>query len=287
MNKKLIDTLTPNFNILVEKNEPFLEEVNKYLQDLLEINHKIHYIDQIDKKYLEEYFLASDLFIVYKKTNKDLLNRALENFLPILFIDTEDLPSFYALHIKDEPPQKIAAIIALLADNRRLRRKIIQHQIEKTNIRPEIIYQIEGSFDSSYSLAIVNREISRALNKKHPDKVALYSTDGYGDFDPDKEFLEENPDIKHMYQKSKKAYHAPVVLRNPYPPRVYDMKGHINAMTSYGWEESEYPKEYLEDFNKYLDILPIMSPYVEKVMIDNGIKIPVKTVGIGVDHILK
>jgi len=190
------------------------------------------------------------------------------------------------LVINNEKLERIAGLIKVLFFNRRFRREIVKYQIKKINLEPKVLIQIEGSFDSSYSLAIVNREIARALNKIYPNKVSLYSTDGYGDFKPSKKFLKNNPDIEKMNKLSEKFLHAPIVLRNPYPPRVHDMKGLINAMTSYGWEESEYPKEYLEKFNLYLDVLPVMSPYVKKVMIDNGIKIPVEVVGIGVDHIL-
>ncbi len=75
-------------------------------------------------------------------------------------------------------------------------------------------------------------------------------------------------------------------MRNLYPPRVYDAKGLINLTNSYGWEESAFPQEYLTSFNKYLDALPVMSSYVQKVMIDNGLSITAPVIGVGVDHML-
>jgi len=44
-------------------------------------------------------------------------------------------------------------------------------------------WRIEGPYDSSYSLALVNREIARALQGLSHD-VALHSTEGPGDFTP-------------------------------------------------------------------------------------------------------
>ena len=53
---------------------------------------------------------------------------------------------------------------------------------------------IEGPFDSSYSLALLNRELARALRDANID-VQLRSSEGPGDFDPDPAFLGRNPDL--------------------------------------------------------------------------------------------
>ena len=247
--------------------------------------------------------------------------------VPVVAYDAPDSNVKYTLNgggvlFEEKSFKHIAGLLSLISKNRALRREIIKTQREALKIyenfnviqkfinflqglgvevderkkeqvlssqkkNRDMKIQIEGPFDSSYSLAIVNREMARALDKLFPNKVSLYSTEGYGDFPPNREFLEENPDVKRMWQLGEKGYRADIVTRNLYPPRVYDMKGLINLMNSYGWEESEFPKDYLENFNRYLDALPVMSPYVKKVMIDNGISIPVFEVGIGVDHVLK
>jgi len=284
---EVIDQLTPYFNFLYLGPEEYFEKLREYLDKFMEVDYKLHNVKKINDEFLNSYYRAGDIFIVKNSIEDKYLDLALKNFLPIVAIDLQEEESEYiALFLNNESFERVSALLTLLQKNRKLRRGIIKYQIEKTKIEPRIKIQIEGSFDSSYSLAIVNREVARALNKIFPKQVALYSTDGYGDFKPNRNFLRKNPDIAEMYKLSEKAMHTFIVLRNPYPPRVYDMKGFINGMTSYGWEESEYPKEFLEDFNRYLDLLPVMSPYVKKVMIDNGIEIPVYTVGIGVDHIL-
>jgi glycosyltransferase involved in cell wall biosynthesis len=213
----------------------------------------------------------------------------------------------------------MAGFLSLLANNRNLRRAIIKKQrinIEKyqykkikyelatflnnlnlTNINLQNMQnissskttkiQIEGPFDSSYSLALLNREMAKSLNKIIPNEVALFSTEGPGDFKPNQQYLEKNNFFDKMYQKSKKANVADVVLRNLYPPRVYDAKGLINLTNSYGWEESTFPEEYISDFNKYLDALPVTSKYVQKVMIDNGLAIPAPVIGDGITHMLE
>ncbi len=159
------------------------------------------------------------------------------------------------------------------------------NKLVSTNITIKSI-RIEGPFDSSYSLAILNREMAKALNKFFPGKVHLYSMEGYGDFEPNIDFLNKNRILYEMYENGKRIKNPDVVLRNLYPPRVCDAKGQVKLMNSYGWEESVFPESFVEEFNNYLTALPVMSEYVKKVMIDNGVFIPIFVVGDGVDHVL-
>jgi glycosyltransferase involved in cell wall biosynthesis len=162
----------------------------------------------------------------------------------------------------------------------------INYEIRSNSNIDRIKYQFEGPFDSSYSLAILNREMASSMNRKYTGAVSLFSTEGGGDFKPNQEFIKDMEDVISMSAKSKKALRSDVLLRNLYPPRVNDMRGLINLMNSYGWEESSFPKEYIDNFNKHLDALPVMSKYVQKVMKDNGLVIPAPVVGVGIDHIL-
>ena len=67
---------------------------------------------------------------------------------------------------------------------------------------------IEGPFDSSYSLALLNRELARALRGKGVD-VALRSTEGPGDFDPDPTFMAQNPDLGRWQWRARRR-HSPL-----------------------------------------------------------------------------
>ncbi len=162
----------------------------------------------------------------------------------------------------------------------------VQKNIEY-NRKDRIEYQFEGPFDSSYSLAILNRYSALTFENIYPNRVSLFSTEGGGDYKPNREFLKENPKIDKMYRKSKKGLNGKVVLRNLYPPRVTGMRGDFNILNSYGWEESGFPREYVEQFNQNLDGITVMSEYVKSVLIANGVTIPIEVVGLGVNHILK
>lgn len=149
----------------------------------------------------------------------------------------------------------------------------------------EIIWRIEGPFDSSYSLALLNREIARALQKQGV-KVVLFSTEGPGDFVPSPSFLSANQDLAQMSALSNTIDHneASVVSRNLYPPRVADMRCHINIMHSYAWEETNYPFAWTKNFNLYLSGLTCLSEHVKKTMRDNGVSVRMIVSGCGVDH---
>lgn len=148
-----------------------------------------------------------------------------------------------------------------------------------------VTWRVEGPFDSTYSLALVNREIARALDQKG-DIVSLHSTEGPGDFEPDEEFLHIHADLKRFNDLSKndEIINYDVQSRNIYPPRVADMCGKINMLHNYAWEESGFPAEWVEDFNDYLDTIACVSNHVRNILINNGVALPMFVCGNGVDH---
>lgn len=149
----------------------------------------------------------------------------------------------------------------------------------------QITWRIEGPFDSTYSLALVNREVARALeNLGH--RVVLHSTEGPGDFHPDENYLKDNNDLQLMYRRSDEVKHidADVVSRNLYPPRVSDMTARLNFLHAYGWEESGFPLDWVDTFNASLQGMTVMSDHVRKIMIDHGVTVPVELSSLGVDH---
>lgn len=147
-------------------------------------------------------------------------------------------------------------------------------------------WQIEGPFDSSYSLAIVNRELARALGQSH-NNLGLRSMEGGGDFKPNPAFLAANPDCAALVERAVRATDAPdVTLRFCYPPHVDDMTGQTRVVHSYGWEETGFPVNYVSAFNRKLDLITVLSEFVKKVLQDNGVRVPIAVSGAGVDHLL-
>jgi len=175
----------------------------------------------------------------------------------------------------------LTACAAAIADNQeqaaRLRRPL--------HLPERLTWRIEGPFDSSYSLALLNRETARALDMLG-HRVALHSTEGPGDFPPRDAFLQANEDLARLHAECRKVSQegSDVVSRNLYPPRVSDMKGRLNLLHHYAWEESGFPLEWADDFSVYLDGVTCLSDHVQKVLIDHGVTSRLSVSGCGVDH---
>ena len=237
--------------------------------------------------------------------------------LPVMAYNSSNIKSTLnkgGILFDEKEPKQIASLIEILRQNPAFRTEILRTQKKAIQIyrhdnivaklvsflndfgvtctykpkkrQKQPLFQFEGPFDSSYSLAMLNRHSALAFEKKYPLEVALYSTEGYGDFEPNERFLKEHPSIKKMYEKSQKALPCKVVFRNLYPPRVTGMKGEINLLNAYGWEESAFPRKYVQSFNENLNGITVMSEYVKKVLINNGVRVPIAVVGLGAEHIL-
>jgi glycosyltransferase involved in cell wall biosynthesis len=147
-------------------------------------------------------------------------------------------------------------------------------------------YQIEGPFETSYSLALVNREVAFALNRKDPGRVGVFATEGPGDYQPDRNAINAIPGLGNLWQRGKKGSRADVVIRNLYPPRVADMDGLVNFLY-FAWEESGLNPAWVASFNLHLDGMTVLSEYIKKVLLDNGVFVPSIAAGCGIDHLAR
>ena len=178
-------------------------------------------------------------------------------------------------------PQDMLAVANCLARNET---EVIRARAQASH-GGALNWRVEGPFDSTYSLALVNREAARALAALG-HHVVLHSTEGPGDFDASPAFLALHPDLAGMHRRAAGQGHAnvDVVSRNLYPPRVADMAGSLNLLHHYAWEESGFPAEWVEHFNRHLQGITCTSSHVMKVLQDNGVRVPMAVIGNGVDH---
>ncbi len=146
--------------------------------------------------------------------------------------------------------------------------------------------QIDGPFTGSYSLAMVNREMARALEALYSKSVSIsFDTHPEGPQDPGPDELAQDTDVARLYRCQRDPRKRWVMLYNSYPPLVLDRPEALSLTNAYGWEESEFPAEFVRGFNTHLQGLSLMSGYVLKVMQDNGVALPMTVVGLGVDHL--
>ncbi len=218
------------------------------------------------------------------------------------------------LLLDDNDPDTVAATLAILDDEPELRRRLIlagrrnldrfersatvsrltRFLRETLDIQlpdpkpsrpdtPQPQWRIDGPFDSSYSLAVVNRSLAEALEQQKVD-VGLHSTEGPGDFAPNDAFLAANPGVAALWQRSQSMDRPDIVLRNLYPPRVSDIHAPTRLLASWGWEESGLPVEWIAHFNQ-LNLITTVSRYVARILVDNGVRVPVAVVGNGAEHL--
>lgn len=189
-----------------------------------------------------------------------------------------------ALACSLKPPPQREALNALAISLERNERAIADFHRPGT-LPARIAWRVEGPFDSSYSLALVNREFARALAALGHD-VTVHSTEGTGDFSPDPAFLVANPDLHLMHQRATitTAADADVSSRNLFPPRVDNMGSRANLMHCFAWEESGFPEAWAHAFNQHLQGLLVTSKHVRKVLLDAGVTVPVLVCGNGTDH---
>lgn len=147
-------------------------------------------------------------------------------------------------------------------------------------------WRVEGApFDSTYSLALVNRETARAMAELGW-QVELQNGEGAENSPVNPEFLAANPDLVPMHRRAAERGRdgSYGTSRLNYPPRVADMTGQIKALHHYAWEETGYPQNWIDDFNSHLTMMTTLATHIEKIMIDNGVCVPLVTSGCGVDH---
>ncbi len=196
----------------------------------------------------------------------------------------------FALIVEQDTPEAVAASLAVVLEDRCIGRQMVlagwrAAGIDIDHIQPFI--QVEGPIDSSYSLAIVNREVARKLSALHPEgKISVLPLDI--ETQPcraDEAFLQQNTDIAEMYDLGQKGLRPLVSARYHYPPHVSNARGVVSILSNYGWEESAYPWEYIEEFNLCLDGISVASNYVARVLKDNGLRIPVRVTHTGADQL--
>jgi glycosyltransferase involved in cell wall biosynthesis len=149
----------------------------------------------------------------------------------------------------------------------------------------KLTWRIEGPFDSTYSLALVNREYAKGLDREG-QVVSLFSSEGPGDFLPSEKFLADHDEERRLWDATQKitADNAFVLSRFMFPPRVKDMKGRVNMLHCYCWEETIFPEKWVKEFNEHLQLITTASQFVKDVLINSGVTVPILVVGLGVDH---
>jgi len=203
--------------------------------------------------------------------------------------------------LRDKSPKQVAATVQALRDDSDLRDRLVARQLVRVNqvqrfdvpaflgrivdrasgANQPLEVQVQGPFETSYSLAVLNREIACGLEGLPDRAVSIYATEGPGDYVPDPVNLALHPHATELMHRSLDVPYPHVVIRQMWPPRVIDSPGGI-TIEYFGWEESRIPQDMVDDFNRYLNGVGVMSTFVRDVLRNSGVDIPIRVVGIGV-----
>jgi glycosyltransferase involved in cell wall biosynthesis len=143
--------------------------------------------------------------------------------------------------------------------------------------------QVQGPFETSYSLAMMNRSLADALDGTPDRAISIYATEGPGDYQPSERDLAFHPQATMLFRRSRDVPYPHVVIRQMWPPRLIDTPGGLTC-EYFGWEESRIPNPMVDDFNRYLEGIGVMSHFVKEVLRDSGVDVPIEVVWNGVDH---
>lgn len=147
-------------------------------------------------------------------------------------------------------------------------------------------YVIEGPYESSYSLAYVNREIARALTELPACNAHILPGEGTESYKVDRAAEENLPAaIRRLVTPLPLTSDPIVTIRNTYPPRPNGLLGDVRLL-HFAWEESIISAALAEMMNVHLDGVVVPSEFVRHVLRDSGVRRPVAVIGHGIDNLL-
>lgn len=297
-----------NSNLLLvgDLGGAYIEYLKKVCIEL-DIEDRVYFLGKISEEHLKACYEIADLFLCmseHEGFGVPLLE-AMVMSVPVIAFSSSAISETMGgkgILVLNKDYSEIASLAHEVITDKDLQSKIIQMQkkrIEKlksTDTKKILLQaienlvsskrtrtiQIQGPFESSYSLAIVNRKLSESLDKLEKDNISIYCTEGPGDYKPKEADLKDKPHAKALWEKAKEVIFPDVTIRNMYPPRVADVNGGLNFQL-FGWEEDRVPERYVRDFNRYLNGIGSMSEFVTRSLMNSGTQIPVKTIGIGVE----
>jgi glycosyltransferase involved in cell wall biosynthesis len=303
-----------------EENSPYIGKLRRMIADH-DLGGIIHLPGKVSDTDLYGWYRATDVLLSLSDHEGFCmpLVEAMAVDLPVVAYGSGNVPSTLdgaGLLLERKWPDETAALIAHLLRDRALQRKLIARgrtrlaSLEPLTIRaqlarylssvgiecsaPTVIdtrlkaratWQVEGPCETSYSLAIVNRELAGALNRAAPGTVGILPMEGTGDYTVDQAAVDRIPGLPALVDRGSPQAKPKVALRNCYPPRVHDMDGVVNLL-QLAWEESRIPPEWVASFNTSLDAVAVPTRFVRKVLIDAGVTLPIRVSGHGIDHIL-
>lgn len=147
--------------------------------------------------------------------------------------------------------------------------------------------QINGPFFTNYSYARMNRGLGLALDKIQKEfSISLYGDKDKIDYYPSESELEKKLDLKRLFKNNPEN---DVVIYNNFPKSgtsLHDLESlpGKTKLAYIAWEESIYPKQWVDEINKNLHGVMTISSFTKEVLKNSGVKVPIESVPIALDN---
>jgi glycosyltransferase involved in cell wall biosynthesis len=300
----------PDANLHLVGNDYFSIYVRS-LRELvrsLGISDAVHFTGKISANALKAYFETASLFLCMSEHEGYCvpLLEAMASDVPIIAYRTSAVPETLGgagLLVDTKDPMAIGELIhGVLSDSGLVRemterqrqrmselaqtdtRAILTSVLDRVSTKRAVrTLLVEGTFEDSYSLSIVNRKQAEALHQRGTFDVGIRAFNGLQPYTPNEQTLADKPLAKQLWQKSRALAYPDVAIRFTYPPQISDMRAGLNLVGSWGWEESHVPRTFVESFNRYADGIGVLSNFVKDSLVSSGCTVPVQVVGCGVE----
>lgn len=285
---------------------PYVESVRQLIDDLAIGEHVTLHGKVTTTELHHRYATAGALVSLSQHEGFGVpLLEAMSAGVPVIALDTSAVAETMGgagLLIGSDDPTTVAASAYLVLADTDVRRATIEAQhrrvafveaFDTARLLSDVIasverggthstsIQIQGPFETSYSLANLNRELATHLDAAGRN-VSILATEGPGDYVPSDTNLASVPHATSLYRRGLTDPYPDVAIRQMYPPRVDDSLAAL-TLQYFGWEESGIPGNVVSDFNRHLDGIGTMSRYVKNILIDAGVTVPIEVMGVGVN----
>jgi glycosyltransferase involved in cell wall biosynthesis len=141
--------------------------------------------------------------------------------------------------------------------------------------------RIEGPFETSFSLSLINRHLAMALATLPGAQVTVRAVAAPGNGISSGGDLSDDPALASLADPPDTTP-APFVIRSRYPPDLSERRDALTAVW-FMWEDSLVPGEWADRFNRNVDLAIVPSRHVRDVLRASGVAIPIAVVPLGVD----
>ncbi|HSB35368.1 MAG TPA: glycosyltransferase family 4 protein, partial [Thermoanaerobaculia bacterium] len=134
--------------------------------------------------------------------------------------------------------------------------------------------QIQGPFETSYSLAVTNRRLAEALEAHTRYRVTLSCLDGGNGRFPWDSNLADKPRARALFERSFLAGRPDILVRNTYPLR-FERSGARIQLAKFYWEETKLPSGWAASFDRCFDGVLVASTWLAEVLRAEAVTVPV------------